>query len=80
MIARPGGHEGRKGNKMSNTRFNKLWEILHQRGFVEFTDHGETSSLSLVPGRYGSNVSLRTGGNCVLCHYSKDRFREILVD
>lgn len=80
MIARPGGNEGRKETKMTNTRFNKLWEILHQRGFVEFTDHGEVSSLTLVPSRYGFDVSLMAAGNCVLCHYKKDRFREILVD
>lgn len=66
---------------MTNTRFNKLWELLHQRGFIKFTDHGEACTLYLIPRRYGEDVSLRSGnGNTVLCHYEKERFREILVD
>ena len=66
---------------MTNTRFNKLFELLHQRGFVKFTDHGETCTMYLIPCRYGEYVSLRSGnGNTVLFHYEKERFREILVD
>ena len=66
---------------MTNARFNQLWDLLHSRGIVHFTDHGESSSLELIPGRYGSDVSLRAGnGNVVLCHWDKERFREILVD
>lgn len=65
---------------MNNTRFNKLWDILHRDGEVKFSDHSESLSLSLVPSRYGYEVSLRSGGNTVLVHYNKERFREILVD
>lgn len=65
---------------MNNTRFNKLWDLLHKSGYVDFSDHGESLSLSLVPSRYGSEVSLRSGANTVLVHYDKERFREILVD
>lgn len=66
---------------MTNTRFNKLWDLLHSRDAVRFTDHGESCSLRLIPGRRGSDVSLRSGnGNVVLCHWDKERFREILVD
>ena len=65
---------------MNNTRFNKLWDVLHRTGEVRFSDHGESLSLFLVPARYGNDVSLRTGGNTVLVHYDKERFREILVD
>lgn len=66
---------------MTNARFNKLWDLLHSRGTVRFTDRGESCSLCLVPGRYGSNVSLRSGnGNVVLCHWDRERFREILMD
>lgn len=65
---------------MTNTRFNKLWEMLHQRGTVKLTDHGETCTLYLYRGHYGDTVSLRDGnGNTILCHYDKKRFREILV-
>lgn len=66
---------------MTNTRFNKLWDLLYKHGFVKFTDHGETCTMYLIPRRYGEDVSLRSGnGNVVLCHYEKERFREILVD
>jgi hypothetical protein len=65
---------------MSNTRFNKLWDVLHKAGEVRFSDHNESLSLSLVPSRYGHEVSLRSGGNTVLVHHDKERFREILVD
>ena len=65
---------------MNNTRFNKLWNVLHKAGEVEFSDHGESLSLSLIPSRYGHEVSLRSGVNTVLVHYDKERFREILVD
>ena len=65
---------------MNNTRFNKLWDILHRTGEVKFSDHSESLTLSLVPARYGHDVSLRSGVNTVLVHYDKQRFREILVD
>ena len=65
---------------MNNTKFNKLWDMLHRTGEVNFSNHDESLSLSLVPSRYGNDVSLRTGGNTVLVHYNKERFREILVD
>ena len=65
----------------TNTRFNKLWEILHKQGYVRFTDYGETCTLYLVPSRYGEDVSLRSeDGNVVLCHWQKERFKNILVD
>ena len=66
--------------KMNNTRFNKLWDLLHKSGEVKFADCNESLSLSLVPSRYGYEVSLRSGGSTVLVHYDKERFREILVD
>ncbi len=65
---------------MNNTRFNKLWNLLHKNGEVEFSDHSESLSLSLIPERYGYNVSLRSEGNTVLIHHDKERFQEILVD
>ena len=66
---------------MTNTRFNKLWELLHHRDFIKFTDNGETSTLHRYNERYGSVVSLKSeNGNTVLVHYDKERFREILVD
>lgn len=65
---------------MNNTRFNKLWDMLHKTGEVKFSDHKEPLSLSLIQTRYGFEVSLRSSGNTVIVHYDKDRFREILVD
>ena len=66
---------------MTNTRFNKLWELLRHRDFIKFTDNGETSTLQRYNERYGSVVSLKSeNGNTVLVHYDKERFREILVD
>lgn len=65
---------------MTNTKFNRLWDMLHKIGHIEFSDHGESLTLSLVPSRYGYDVSLRGSLNTILVHYNKDRFREILVD
>lgn len=65
---------------MSNTRFEKLWKLLHERGEVEFSSRGGLCSLHIIPGRYGNEISLRSNGNTVLVHYNKERFREILVD
>ena len=66
---------------MTNTRFNKLWELLRHRDFIEFTDNGGTSTLHRYNERYGSVVSLKSeNGNTVLVHYDKERFMEILVD
>ena len=76
----PRRSRGQKGKKMNNTRFNKLWDLLHKSGEVKFADCNESLSLSLVPSRYGYEVSLRSGGSTVLVHYDKERFREILVD
>ena len=68
---------------MTNTRFNKLWDLLHKSGYVEFIDHGNELSLSLASNLYGTNAVLKIengGKNVVLSHWCKDRFREILVD
>lgn len=69
---------------MTNTRFNKLWDLLHKSGYVEFLNHGNKLSLSLAPNLYGTDVILEAENgyykNVVLSHWCKDRFREILVD
>lgn len=66
---------------MTNTRFNKLWELLRHRDFIKFTDNCGTCTLHRYNERYGSVVSLKSeNGNTVLVHYDKERFREILVD
>ena len=68
---------------MTNTRFNKLWDLLHKSGYVEFMDHGNKLSLSLASNLYGTNAVLEIengGKNVVLSHWRKDCFREILVD
>ena len=69
---------------MTNTRFTKLWNLLHKSGYVEFSDHGEKLSLRLSQGRYGADVVLESKGGCcrnvVLVHWCKERFREILID
>lgn len=69
---------------MTNTRFNKLWDLLHKSGRVEFSDHGESLSLSLSKKRYGEDVVLEVENgdyrNVVLSHWDKEMFRMILVD
>lgn len=66
---------------MSNTRFEKLWNLLHKCGEVEFSSNGEVCSLHIIPGRYGNEFSLRAAdGDTILAHHNKERFREILVD
>ena len=69
---------------MTNTRFNKLWALLHKCGCVEFLDHGENLSLSLIQKRYGEDIVLEVENeyhrNVVLSHWDKEMFRMILVD
>lgn len=69
---------------MTYTRFNKLWELLRKKKYVEFSDHGETLSLSLVPKRYGDEAILEVESgyirNVVLVHWCKEMFQRILVD
>ena len=73
-----------KEDTMTNTRFNKLWELLHKKGYVEFSDHGEKLSLSLSQNRYGADAVLEVENgyyrNVVLVHWCKERFQHILVD
>lgn len=65
---------------MTYTRFNKLWELIHKKKHVEFSDHGETFSLSLTSNRYGADVVLKDSVQVVLVHWRKERFQYILVD
>lgn len=69
---------------MTNTRFNKLWALLHKCGCVEFSDHGENLSLSLAQKRNGADVVLEVENgdyrNVVLSHWDKEMFRMILVE
>lgn len=69
---------------MTNTRFNMLWVLLHKSGHIEFSDHGENLSLSLIQKRYGADVVLEVENGChrnvVLSHWDKEMFRMILVD
>ena len=69
---------------MSNTKFNKLWDLLHRCGYVEFTNYGEECILSLSGNCYGADAVLevRNGNmlNVVTVHWSKEHFRRILVD
>lgn len=69
---------------MTNTRFNKLWDLLHRSGYVEFSDHDEKLSLSLSRNRYGADAVLEVEDgyyrNVVLVHWCKESFRRILVD
>lgn len=69
---------------MTNTRFNKLWDLLHKSGYVKFSDHGANLSLSLSQNRYGADAVLEVENGCyrnvVLVHWCKESFRRILVD
>lgn len=65
---------------MTNTRFNKIWNLLYKFGEVEFVNNQNRLSLVLVPSHYGNEISLRDETGTILVHYNKDRFKAILVD
>lgn len=62
---------------MTNTKFNKLWDLLRTRETVYFTTPDGRCSLGHFQG-YIDLVS-EDDGNVVLCHYDKEVFRHILV-
>ena len=65
---------------MTNTKFNRIWEMANEIGHVKFFDHGYPLTLTRVIHRYGCYFSLRDSLNTVLVHYDKERFRELMVD
>ena len=63
---------------MTNTKFNKLWDLLRTHETVYFTTPDGRYSLGHFQGYI--DLTYEDDGNVVICHHDKEVFRRLLVN